>query len=464
MSAIEAYGEMQRLASEGRADELLEYGNRATDMYPDNPDILCLMAAAHADKGNHYMAGLLFRQVLELSPDAYEVWNSLGREWSKIAENVPEYEDKCREAFEKEIDLHPDNANPHTGLSFYHLQRGEFEQAGECAKRALKLDPEGSAGVFNLGIAMLALHMWEEGWWAYDQNLGPRYNNSPPPDRYGLPKWEGQKGKVIVQAEQGMGDEIMFSSMIPDLKKDADVIIDTAPRLKGLFERSFGCPTYPTRYGDPRYWLAGSGAEYWIPMGSLGAFYRTKAEDFPATPYLKADPQRRLQWRALFDSMGSKPKIGIAWNGGVPATGKVHRSLRQFDIEPILEFDADWINLEYKKGENPDWVHLFPHATRTQDYDDTAALVAELDLVISVTTAVIHLAGAMGVKTWCMVPERPTWRYGTSGDRLPWYDSVELLRKDGAWPIEEIRQRLTNMGLSKTDRADLHAPFILEAA
>lgn len=464
MSALEAYGELQRLAQKGDADKLLEFGHRAADMYPDNPDILCIMAAAYADRGQHYMAGTLFRRVLEIAPDTYEVWNSLGREWSKIAEGVPEYETKCREAFQQEIDNHPENANPWTGLSFYHLQRGEFEQAGECAKKALKLDPESSAAIFNLGIAMLALHMWEEGWWAYAQNLAPRYNNSPPPDRYNLPKWEGQKGKVIVQAEQGMGDEIMFSSMIPDLMKTNDVIIDTAPRLKGLFERSFGVPVFPTRYGDPRYWLSGSNAEYWIPMGDLGQFYRTKAEDFPGTPYLKADPQRRLQWRTLLDSMGTKPKIGVAWTGGVPATGKMHRSLRQFDLDPLLEFDADWINLEYKKGENPDCVHLWPHATLTQDYDDTAALVAELDLVISVTTTVIHCAGALGVKTWCLVPDRPTWRYGTSGARMPWYDSVEMLRKDGEWPMEELRKRLSAMGLSKMDRASLHDPFVLEAA
>jgi ADP-heptose:LPS heptosyltransferase len=180
--------------------------------------------------------------------------------------------------------------------------------------------------------------------------------------------------------------------------------------------------------------------------------FRSKPEDFPGKPYLKADPERRIQWRALFDTL-RKPVIGIAWTGGLNNTGKKKRSLKLEDLEPIFRsIDATWVSLEYRDRDDEIQafyektgiqIHQWKRATRTEDYDDTAGLVAELDLVVSVSTAVIHLAGALGKDCWVLVPNKPRWFYLLEGE-IPWYKSVKLFRQkqNGEWPIEEVSRLL----------------------
>jgi ADP-heptose:LPS heptosyltransferase len=161
-------------------------------------------------------------------------------------------------------------------------------------------------------------------------------------------------------------------------------------------------------------------------------------------------------WRALFDRQ-RKPVIGIAWTGGVPWTGDRYRKWTLDDLLPVFRsVDAVWVSLQYKdagkeiaafRARHPDIdLRQYAYATLTQDYDDTAALVAECDLVFSMQTGVIHLAGALGKDCWCFVNSHPGWRYGASGDSMPWYRSVRLYRQDGdVWPLvkaaEDLRAR-----------------------
>jgi hypothetical protein len=184
--------------------------------------------------------------------------------------------------------------------------------------------------------------------------------------------------------------------------------------------------------------------------------FRTKNEDFPGTPYLIADHERRIQWKALFDTF-RRPVIGITWTGGSKHTGKVKRSLTLEKLLPVFKsIDATWVSLEYhdrsadlEEFEMEHGVRIldYPRATRagaTQDYDDLAALVSELDLVISVTTAVVHLSGGLGKECLCLAPHKARWFYGLKGEDIPWYKSVKLFRQSdtGIWPIEQITRVL----------------------
>lgn len=129
------------------------------------------------------------------------------------------------------------------------------------------------------------------------------------------------------------------------------------------------------------------------------------------------------------------------------STGKKKRSLSLEDFAPILKaIPATWVSLQYRDGreeikafedKHGIRIHDWPRATQTKDYDDTAALVAELDLVISVTTAVVHLSGAIGKECWCLAPSKPRWFYGLEGE-LPWYKSVKMFRQKAEWPINDI--------------------------
>jgi hypothetical protein len=186
-------------------------------------------------------------------------------------------------------------------------------------------------------------------------------------------------------------------------------------------------------------------------MGQLAEFYRLKDSDFTGEPYLKPNPQMAMQWRVLLDSLGDKPKIGISWTGGLPHTGQRRRSVTLDTYGPLFKsFDADWVSLQYKEPEVASAeskygvkIHDWDWGTRVFDYDQTVALISQLDLVISVCTTVVHAAGGLGKECWCLVPAHPMWRYLREGEQFPWAKSVTLFRQKGReWPVGLLLGRL----------------------
>jgi Tfp pilus assembly protein PilF len=386
----------------------------------------------------------LFRRCSQLQPDRSEPWNNAGmchqETWNL---------DDAELCFRKALQLEPNNTAAIQNLALIYVNRCLPEEAMKWVRRAETAGTVSWECMDNKALALLMLRQWRDGWQAYSQTAGRhkqrqlRFYNTPEE-----PRWQGEPGAVVVYGVQGIGDEISFASCIPDMK--ADVIIDCDHRLEGIFRRSFPkAEVHGTRFRD-RDWERH--VDYSIPIDCLPHLFRNDDHEFPGAPYLVADPERRLQWRALLDTF-RRPVIGIAWNGGINNTGKKKRSLGLSQMLPIMKaIPATWISLEYR--DRTDQIRQFreetgieildyPRATRTDDYDDTAGLVAELDLVISVTTAVVHLSGALGKDCWCLAPNKPRWFYGLEGD-LPWYKSVRMFRqaKNGTWPIEDVEKLL----------------------
>jgi len=302
------------------------------------------------------------------------------------------------------------------------------------ANKALEEWPDFKGARSNLGFAQLGQRNWAEGWKNYRYCVG---TTARPKVQYkGEGEWDGAPGKrVALYGEQGLGDEISFASVLPDAIRDCSkVIVDCDKRLANLFRRSFpGAVVYGTRQAKARdgaLWAAEDREfDASLPIGQLGEFYRTTDESFPGTPYLKADPERTLMWKALWQTKG-KPVIGIAWNGGIAKTGKRFRRWTLDQLLPVLSsVDAHWVVLEYKSAaaevdafreKHPEIdIREYPHATMTNDYDDTAALVDSLDMVFCIQTAVAHLGGALGKTTWVAVPPISQWRYGPVGESVP---------------------------------------------
>ena len=264
------------------------------------------------------------------------------------------------------------------------------------------------------------------------------------------PRWDGKRvDTLFVYGEQGLGDEIMMASCIPDAARDVGkVVLECDPRLAGLFKRSFpGVDVYGTRRVKSVDWPQQYTVDAGAAIGQLPMFYRPTPEACPGTPYLVADPERRLQWRALLDSLGRKPKIGICWSGGRKWTNAVGRSMGLEAFRPLIEaIDADWISLQYKDPQAeiaaaglP--VRHWPHGATTSDYDDTAALVSELDMVIGVHTAVHHLAGALGVPALVLVPSKGLWIWQL--EPMPWYRSARTFKQRADEPWQKTMQRLS---------------------
>lgn len=256
--------------------------------------------------------------------------------------------------------------------------------------------------------------------------------------------------KVLLINEQGIGDQVMFCSMLPDLiAAGCDITCFCDSRLLDLFSISFP---------GVRFLAEGGGLDAppesfqtVIAMGSLGRLFRNAPADFPGAPYLKAPQAAADRWRARLGSKRRPLRIGISWRGGLEHTNRANRSLMLHQLLPLLSRqDCEFVSLQYGEADAEimevnerlaDALTAFPSADYA-DFGQLAGMVRSVDLVVSVQTALIHLCGALGVPCLVMVPFMAEWRYGTAGDSMPWYNSVRLFRQPepGAWRpvIEEV--------------------------
>lgn len=397
-------------------------------LYEDPDDAAALFYAGTVlnNTGKEEIAYYLLQRASLLRPDRPEIWQNVGHNCDKLWR----YEQAAFCYFRAHA-LSPNDPETLASLASAYVGMGKVDLAVVYADRSLELDQDNQIAQVNKGFAHLQRGEWEEGWKGYEAMLGHHSKRRKATAYTTPPKlWDGESAEtVVVYGEQGIGDEIMFASCIPDaLQRAKKVIIDCTSKLQGLFRRSFPeADVYGTRLEDISPWLTHYNIDSSIAIGSLPAKYRQHGE-FPRTPYLKADPERRRMYRALLDGLPGK-KIGISWAGGNTLGG-----LRKLELDRLKSLvnafpQVSWVNLNYKDVDTYGLpIHTWKYAVQTNDYDDTAALVAELDLVISVPQAVVHLAGAIGVEAWCMTPDVTRWIYGQDEEQHNWYGSVRLFR------------------------------------
>jgi ADP-heptose:LPS heptosyltransferase len=250
--------------------------------------------------------------------------------------------------------------------------------------------------------------------------------------------------------------------MIPELSKiSKQVIIDAHPRLANIFKNSFAelgnVVVYGTRKDNIIEWPNDHPEmTHKIAIGDLGKFFRRNLDDFPVhTGYLKADPELVDKYRKKLAKLGEKPKIGISWTGGYKKTRSDYRSLPLDKWKDLLSMDADFISLQYTPdayytvAEMEDLhdikVHHWPSAVESFEYGETAALVEALDLVITVNTAVHHMAGALGKTCWTLTPKAKAWRYYSPDEdnaTIPWYPSCRQFQQDELYKWDSVLERV----------------------
>lgn len=432
-------------AERGEPDEALRIASKILNEAPDEARALFLAAYVFLQAERFGMAYTILKRAAELVPFREQVWNNLGMACMKMSRI-----EEARTYLNKALKLNKDNYAAMNNLALIEVNEGSPRKAIELANKSLNLNPEQWDVRETLGYASLMLGQWEAGWDGYEAMVGNTKQRTAEA-RQDVPYWDGSPvEKLHIRGEQGLGDEISFASILNDVK--ADVILECDKRLEGLFKRSFPkLKVQGTRF-DKNAVLSDT-VDAWCLIGSLGWHYRLKDEDFNGKPYLKADPERKLQWRVLLDSLGAKKKIGIAWTGGLKDTFAVRRSVDLAMLLPILQQDATFISLQYKDPtaeietftkQHGIKIHHWARAAEAVDYDETAALVDELDLVICVTTAAVDLCGALGKDCWVLVPNKPHWRYGMTGDSKIWYNSVRLFRQQKTWQptIKQIGDEL----------------------
>jgi tetratricopeptide (TPR) repeat protein len=419
--------------------------------HPDDAQALSILAACLKQGNKTAVAYTLAKRAVELRPDRPETWVCLGH----MAQNLWRM-DEAFDCYRKALaraNKPAQRACYNNNIASCHLDLGQFAKAEEYVTKSLDIDNSDPNARHNMGLCLLARREWAEGWKYYSASIGSsyrsefKYRGRVNPE----PTWDAKPVKLLaVFGEQGLGDEVCAASAIPDIierQKEGGgrVIIDCDKRLKNLFTRSFPEATvHGTRWDKELDWPeADRKADASISAFEVLKHFRTKDEDFPGTPYLKACPDRTAMWK---HHHGGKPTIGIAWTGGTWKNAGTFRNMPLNEWQPIFDaVDANWISLQYKdasKDIEGTPVKQYPWATLTKDYDDTAALVASCDLVIGVQTSVNHLAGALGVPNWIVLPKTSQWRYGEEYTDLPWYKCSKIYRQGATWPVQTIANDL----------------------
>jgi tetratricopeptide (TPR) repeat protein len=443
-------GRASALIDAGEIDKAWEIVESILMQNPNDAQALCV-ASDIMKKGKKLpIAYSLAKRAQELRPERCETWNALGHA-AQLLWRLDEAETSYKKALARAA-RDDQKALYNNNLGSTYLDAGRFADAEAPLRKALEFKDDTNAR-HNLGLSLLAQRKWTEGWQAYSASIGThrrlntKYKNPPEPT------WNGEKGqRVVVFGEQGLGDEICAASLLPDLIRDSKkVIVDCDHRVANLFERSFPQATvYGTRWAKPdgpKWAQEDRDFDASISAFEVAKFYRSSDEDFPGTKYLTPCPIRTGMWWSMFRKT-RRPVIGICWSGGTWTNGSAHRNLPLSEWKPIFDaVDAQWVSLQYKdasKDIEGTPVVQYPFATLTKDYDDTAALVASCDLVLGIQTSVHHLAGALGVPSWNLIPKISQWRYGESYESIPFYKSMRLIRQNanGQWPIQKIVNEL----------------------
>lgn len=441
--------------------EVLRKYEEVLDVMPDDVGLQFAIGTVFLQLNRTGIA-IRFLEEVTRKKDWYEAWNNLGS-----CHKLEHRHKESKDCFSKALSL-KETADAYNNLSTVYINDGCPEKGVEYALKAIEMEPDLYQARWNLSLMLLEMEDWKKGFRNYEFGLlsGDRMQRFYSENHSDIPYWDGSKGKnIVIYGEQGIGDEIMFASCIPDVIRDSEsIIIDAHPRLAKLLARSFpDTPVYGTRKEEYIDWPTGHKIDYRVAIGSLPRFYRKKAEDFPGTPFLKPDKEKVENYKKRF----TKPVIGLSWKGGTKKTRSDIRSMPLEELLPILKKDFEFVSLQYTKDAAEEVkeleekhgikVHHWPESVQCDDLDEKAALIASLDLVISVCTAAIHMAGALGTPCWIMTPDRPAWRYGLKKDKMIWYNSNRLFR-------QKPNEKWQNIILEIADELDNHWPRAIDDA
>lgn len=447
----------------GELDQAIACLSRAREAEPEQARILAELGQAYLRKERYQQALELLERAVTLEPTNLKACNSLGYAYVRLED----YE-RAHELFSALCARLPASVlGPRINLGNSLDHTGRFDEAERVYDEILRHEPNHHGAHWNRAHNLLARCDFQEGWQEYRYRLQDEGLWQPRLVPFAPWKGEPLEGKtVVVTAEQGLGDQIMFASCLSEVAQvAAKTLLECDERLVALFRRSFPwAQVVGTRYELVPAWLGEVGfADYHIPAGSLPGFVRRKLDDFPwHRGYLRADEGKTARWKSWLDGLGPGLKVGLSWRGGTLTTRRRLRSLALDDLLPLLRTPGcRFVCLQYgdvaEDLERLRTVHGIEVACAPEaiaDYDETAALCMVLDLTVSVCTSVIHLNGALGRPVWVLVPAVPEWRYGLTGERMPWYPSVRLLRQargaDWSAVVERVRSELALIALAST--------------
>ncbi|MGD0768976.1 MAG: tetratricopeptide repeat protein [Tepidisphaeraceae bacterium] len=411
----------------GRNDVAVELIRRAIALNPNHPEAHYNLGLALSEKGQLDEAIAAYRQAIALNHNNPEAHSNLGntlREKGRFDEAIA----ACRRA----IHLKPDYAEAYNNLGVALMDIGQLDEATTACRRAIELKADFAHAHWNYALLLLKRGEFEQGWKEFEWRLRmPRMGLARD---FPQPRWTGQEARgktILLFAEGGFGDAMCFIRYAPLLAgRGATVLLECQAELAPLLSRMRGISAVFAR-GERL-----AAFDWQTPLQSLPLVFGTTMETIPAdVPYLAAPPQRIAQWANRLAG-NSSFKVGLAW-GRSP--GRDARSCWLATFAPLAAVpEVTFYGLQKGPEANqpvPPGLRLIQMGEELGDFADTAALVSNLDLVISVDTSVVHLAGGLGRPVWTLIDSNPSFQW--LRDRLdsPWYPTMRLFRQScrGDW-------------------------------
>jgi tetratricopeptide (TPR) repeat protein len=451
------------LAARQRYEEALECYDHALAIRGDIPQIWANRGRALRNLDRLDEAETSLREALRLKPDFANGHTELGRVLDCLG-RFEEAEASVRTA----LRLQPEHAVAHCTLGYilYHL--GRVAEAQASYRTALRLRPENRQWRVFLGEALLLAGQLEEGWKEFEWRWQSEQQRLRPLS--GVPSWNGEAigdRVILLLADQGHGDALQFCRYVPQVAARATrTVLAVQPRLARLLSRLPGVSEIITEGGCP------SSVDLWCGLLSLPYAVGTTLETIPATtPYLTADPADVAHWRERLAGLAGL-RVGLCWAGGQFNVGQIQRDRRRsITLDTLAPFGevsgVQFISLQIgppaaQAARPPQGMELHDFAEDQHDFADTAAIIENLDLVISVDTAVAHLAGGLGKPVWLLNHFDTDWRWLQNRDDSPWYPSLRLFRQPtpGDWPSVISRVQGALQRLVDGDHSQLRPPML----
>lgn len=391
-----------------------------------------------------------FDEAIRLNPEYVEAHCNRGNAlWA--ADRL----DDAEAAFRKALELQPNHVMSVNNLGTVLHERGRFEEAIECCRRAIALKPEFAEARLNLATRLLLQGQFEEGWRQYEwRHRTPGFTRDP--RRFDQPRWDGSPAPrpgistLLLYKEQGYGDTIQWIRHVPGaIERGWRVVLECEPSMVRWLQQSggLGATIIPRGSGGGPVPIP---FDVQLPLASLPLTLGEMDPRQPARPvgaYLTADADSRTSWRARLASDGEGLKIGLVWSGSPMFTNNRLRSTTLAALAPLARSDAIFYSFQFgpvavEAAHPPAGMRLIDLTPRIADFADSAALVLEMDLIITTDTAMAHMAGALGKPVWVLLSLVPDFRWMLDREDSPLYPSMRLFRqkKRGDW--DEVIQRI----------------------
>ena len=435
------------LVQQGKIESAVLAWQRAIQLKADFPEAHANLGAALAQQEKYSDAAVVLRRAVQLRPTFAPAHNNLANVLNELEET-----DEAVKEWQAAIDLAPNYFDALTNLGKTLQLRGEHARSLELLERAVPIKPDDPDARFLRGLCLLAAGDFQRGFADYHYRLACKEFQLHG-RKFDRPAWNGEDvaGKTfLIHTEQGLGDTIQFIRYAPLLaERGAKVVVECPPDLADLLRTVRGVEqVIPRPHALPPFDLHAA-------VLDLPRLFGTTLEAVPAdVPYVSADANRIAAWLDVLQSDPPGNRIGLVWSGNPKHANDRNRSIPLREFEPFaLLTHLNFFNLQKgpaagQMGDSTLKLKLIDHSARLHDFADTAALISQLDLVITVDTSVAHLAGALGKPVWVLLPKVPEWRWMLDRPDSPWYPTMRLWRQTAAGDWTSLVRRVA---------AELHA-------